>query len=374
MSRKPFFTLIRNVRLWNPEDCGISSILFAGNSIAEIGPELDPVGLENIEYVEGDGLHLVPGFIDSHIHLTGGGGEGGYPTRIAPARPEDVRQHGVCSVVGLLGTDSITRSLEDLFACTQVFSAAGLSAWMYSGAYRVPCPTITGSIQRDIALIEPIIGIGEIAIGDHRSSHPDFSELLRIISDARIGGMISGKAGIAHFHLGSHISAAEMLLRILQESAIPATQLYPTHINRNRNVLESMLLPARKGMPLDITAGFGNADSELNAGEVLEYFREHDLPFSRLSLSSDSYGSIPVFNSKGELECIQAAGPELLLKELQALKAAGYGFSCILPLVTSNPAGILRLQRVGMLQPGYLAHAVLCTENLEVIRVWTSGH
>ncbi|GAB6089585.1 beta-aspartyl-peptidase [Spirochaeta dissipatitropha] len=373
MSNKPFFTLIRNVRLWNPENCGISNILFAGDSIAATGPDLDPVGLENIEYVEGDGLHLVPGFVDSHIHLAGGGGEGGFSTRIAPASPEHVRQNGVCSVVGLLGTDSITRSLEDLFACTQVFSEAGLSAWMYSGAYRVPCPTITGSIQKDIVLIKPIIGIGEIAIGDHRSSHPDFGELLRIISDARIGGMISGKAGITHFHLGSHTSAAEMLLRILKESAIPASQLYPTHINRNRDVLESMKTLVRAGIPLDITAGFGSDDSELNAGDVLEYFMEHDLPFHQLSLSSDSYGSIPVFNSKGELECIQAAGPELLLDELQALIVAGYDFARILPLVTSNPARILGLPRVGMLRPGYLAHAVLCTESLEIIRVWTSG-
>ena len=47
-----------------------------------------------------------------------------------------------------------------------------------------------------------MIGIGELALSDHRSSQPTRDELLRIASDAHVAGMISGKAGIVHLHLG----------------------------------------------------------------------------------------------------------------------------------------------------------------------------
>ena len=65
-----------------------------------------------------------------------------------------------------------------------------------------PPVTFTGSVRDDIVFLDPVIGVGELALSDHRSSQPTQDELLRIASDAHVAGMISGKAGILHLHLG----------------------------------------------------------------------------------------------------------------------------------------------------------------------------
>ena len=132
---------------------------------------------------------LVPGLIDAHVHITGGGGEGGPASRMPELTLSMMLDAGVTTVIGCLGTDGFTRTVESVLMKVKTLRALGVSAWMYTGAYQVPSPTITGDIMKDIALFEEIIGVGEVAISDHRSSVPSVSELARIAAQARVAGV-----------------------------------------------------------------------------------------------------------------------------------------------------------------------------------------
>ena len=109
---------------------------------------------------------------------------------------------GVTSVVGLLGTDDVARSTRELVASIHALREQGLNAWGYSGGYHLPPTTLTGSVRGDIVFVDALIGVGEVAISDHRSSQPTLDELLRLASEAHVAGLMTGKAGIVHLHLG----------------------------------------------------------------------------------------------------------------------------------------------------------------------------
>lgn len=69
---------------------------------------------------------------------------------------------------------------EALMGKCRALNDDGISAYHWAGSYRVPPATITGTIQGDLCLIESCIGVGEIAVSDHRSSAPTAQELARI--------------------------------------------------------------------------------------------------------------------------------------------------------------------------------------------------
>ncbi|NLJ58728.1 MAG: beta-aspartyl-peptidase, partial [Tissierellia bacterium] len=197
-------TLIKNAEVYTPEYLGKKDVLLVGDKIAAIDHTISLELNEVVEVAEidGSGKKLVPGFIDSHVHLLGGGGEGGFATRTPEATLSGLTTAGVTTVVGCLGTDGVARDLVSLYAKAKGLEEEGITTYMYSGSYRLPLKTITGHIMKDIMVVDKIIGIGEVAISDHRSSQPSFDEFLRAVSDARVAGMLSGKAGIINIHLG----------------------------------------------------------------------------------------------------------------------------------------------------------------------------
>ena len=106
-TKKTFFTLLKNAHVITPEDLGVKDILVAGEKIAMIGEGLSLPAVYDCEVVDCEGNYVVPGFIDSHVHLIGGGGEGGYATRTPEIQLTDITTSGVTTVLGLLGTDGV---------------------------------------------------------------------------------------------------------------------------------------------------------------------------------------------------------------------------------------------------------------------------
>ena len=125
----------------------------------------------------------------------------------------DFLDAGITSAVGVLGTDTTTRSQvpkeplshvqhdhlvspcsakassmlkslyamqENLVAKCRGLTASGMTCYHWCGGYAVPCPTATGSIQRDMCLIDSCLGVGEVAVSDHRSSVPSVHHLANI--------------------------------------------------------------------------------------------------------------------------------------------------------------------------------------------------
>ncbi|MFL5489771.1 MAG: beta-aspartyl-peptidase, partial [Gemmatimonadales bacterium] len=290
--------LLRNADLYDPQPKGRASLLIGGERILWIGDELELPANLGAMVRDLEGRRVIPGLIDCHVHLTGGGGEAGMHTRVPPLQLSRLTSGGVTTAIGLLGTDDTVRSTAELVATARGLIAEGLSAWCYTGGYHVPLTTLTGSVRGDIANIDLILGVGELAISDHRSSQPTLDELLRIAGDAHVGGLMTGKAGIVHLHIGNGDRGLELVGQALETSEIPARVFNPTHVNRRKELFTEALGLARQGCTIDITAfPVSEGEDAWSAAEALTRYLEAGLPPGHVTVSSDGGGCLPTFDS-----------------------------------------------------------------------------
>ncbi len=369
--------LLRNAEVFAPEPLGRCDVLVAHTHIAAIAPNL-PRLPTNIPHQDIDlgGLLLCPGLIDGHVHLVGGGGEAGPSTRVPPVKLTDLSLAGITTVVGVLGTDCTTRTVADLVARTLGLRDEGIDAYCYTGGYAVPVPTLTGSVRQDIVFIDPILGVGELAISDHRSSQPTLDELLRVASDAHVAGMLSGKAGILHLHLGDGPRGLDMIRRALELSELPARVFHPTHINRNRRLFTEACTLAQAGGYLDVTAFPPEDDpgDSMSATEAIaRWLTTADLPASRLTCSSDGAGCMPVFDAHGHICAMDVGRATTLVTTIQELLAAGFALAQFLPIFTRNVADLLRMPQKGRISLGAAADLLALTPTGHVSAVLARG-
>jgi len=370
------FKLISQVKVLSPADQGVKDILIAGEKIAAIKEprKIKIEGLE-VELIDGSGLVAMPGFIDPHVHILGGGGEGGPATRAPEIRVEDCASAGVTTVIGCLGTDSITRHLSSLLAKARALEIEGLSTWIYAGAYSLPAPTITGSVRSDLVLIDKVIGAGEIALSDHRSSQPVYEEFLELVAECRVGGLLGGKAGIAHFHLGDGSRGLDYLFRMIKETEIPATQVIPTHTSRNRYLFEQAMEWLKLGGFIDLTTGPEPVEEgEISVAEALKQIKAANLPLSRVTVSSDSNGSLPAFNGQGELIGLGVANQKDFLRTFQQIwREKILTREEAIQVFSTNAAGFYKLPGKGRVETGFEADLLLLNEAAELRYVFSRG-
>jgi len=349
-------------------------LLIGAGKILAISDKKDELSASVATEFDLQGRRLVPGFIDGHAHVTGGGGEAGLKTRVPPVMPGQFTTVGVTSVVGVLGTDDTTRDTRSLLAQTYALREEGLGAWCHTGGYHVPPVTFTGSIRDDIVFLHPVIGVGELALSDHRSSQPTLDELLRIASDVHVAGMISGKAGILHLHLGDGERGLEHIFAALQQSELPARVFNPTHINRRKGLFEQALELAGKGSTVDITA-FPVAEGEdaWPADVALLKYLDSGAAEARITISSDGGGCLPVFNEQGEMLQMGIGSPASLMKTLKVLLEKDVPLERVLPAFTSNVADILRFHDRGRIHVGNAADLLVLDENHDINDVMIAG-
>ena len=362
--------IIRNARVYQPEYAGVKDILILGDKIAAVGENLkaDFGGALKAEEINGEGMAAVPGFIDSHEHILGGGGEGGFHTRTPGAGLKDLTMNGITTVVGCIGTDGVGRDMTALLAKAHGLENEGVTTYTYTGAYQVPVPTLTGSLMKDIMMLDKVIGVGEVAISDHRSSQPSFEEFARIAADARVAGMLSGKAGIVNVHLGDSPRKLDLILKVVRDTEIPASQFLPTHVNRNAALFDECLEFAKDGGTIDFT---GNEDidyweticDEVRVCKGIRRLLDMGISSDRFTISSDGQGSMPVFSAKGEYQGIGIGKASCLLKEVrECVQKENIPLETAVKGITSNPAAILKLNGKGHIKPGFDADICLLTE------------
>lgn len=370
------FTLIKNAEVFSPEALGKKDVLLAFGRIAAIEDQINLQGLPEVKVIEAAGLKLAPGLIDAHVHIAGAGGEGGPATRTPELRLSDMISAGVTTVVGCLGTDGLTRSVESVLMKVKSLRAEGVSAWMYSGAYQVPTPSITGDAARDIALFEEVIGIGEVAISDHRSSAPSVAELTRLAAHARVAGMISGKAGIVNIHLGDARDPFRPLYDVVGSSELTLRQFFPTHINRNEYIFEDAKIYGKEGY-VDITTSSYPyyTDEEIKPSTALRLLLEAGVPIDNITFTSDACGSLPGFDPvTGELVRLETGLPSANLRELRdAILNENLPAEIALKVLTSNPAKILKLRRKGKIANGMDADLILLDSGYNLLSVIALG-
>ena len=372
-------TLLKNVNIYSPQHLGIKNVLVAGGKITAIIDGNDkahdvPPKTWNVDVVDFAGASLLPGFIDSHTHITGGGGEAGFTTQVPPVPLSQFTDVGVTTVVGLLGTDDTTRSTGNLLARVYGLREEGLSAYCWTGGYHLPLITLTGSAKSDIVYLEPVIGIGEFAISDHRSSQPTCQEIIRLASETHVAGLMTGKAGVIHFHLGDGERRLELIERAISETEIPARVFHPAHANRNKDLFEESCQLLRLGGYIDITAfPKGAAEPGLEALEAIQIALNRNLPLERITMSTDSGGCLPSFDRQGKLLHMDFGSSRTLLETLQGALKAGLQLETVLPLFTSNVAELLRLKTKGKITPGHDADLVILNEQNEITDVMAHG-
>jgi beta-aspartyl-dipeptidase (metallo-type) len=327
-----------------------------------------------VEEVDCRGRRVIPGLIDGHVHLTGGGGEAGPHTRVPPLAISRLTAGGVTTAVGVLGTDDAVRTTAELVTVARGLTQEGLSAYCHTGGYHIPPMTATGNVRLDIVLLDVVLGVGELAISDHRSSQPTLDELLRIAGDAHVGGLMSGKAGIVHLHVGDGGRGLDLIRQALDASELPPRVFNPTHVNRKRALFDEALALAGRGCAVDVTA-FPVAEGEdaWSAADALVRYLDAGLPADRVTVSSDGGGCLPVFDAEGRVASMDVGSPSALADTLRALLRAGQPLERVLPAFTANPAQLLRLDRKGRLVADADADLVVLDEDGGVAEVMARG-
>lgn len=367
--------LFKRCQVYAPEFLGEKDVLVAGGKIVALAAKIQPPVGGDCEVVDPGALRMLPGLIDSHVHIAGAGGEGGPATRTPEMHLRDMLEGGITTVIGCLGTDGLTRSVAAVLMKAKGLRQEGVSAWIYTGAYQVPPPTILGDVGKDIAMIEEIIGLGEIAIADHRSSSPTLDELIRLAKLARVGGMIGGKAGIVNIHLGDAPEPFAMLYAAVEKSELQFSQFLPTHCNRSRAVFEAAKRYGQKGY-VDLTASSYPyySDDEIKVSRCLKELLDAGVPLEHITFSSDGCGSLPTFDEKGNLLKLVSGKPKAIFTELiDAVRQEKLPLEKALPPVTANAARILKLSGKGRVGVGMDADLLLLDEKDGIRHLLANG-
>jgi beta-aspartyl-dipeptidase (metallo-type) len=250
----------------------------------------------------------------------------------------------------------------------------GLSAWCYTGGYHLPATTLTGTVKGDIVHIDCIIGAGEVAISDHRSSQPTFDQVAGCAGEAHVAGLMTGKAGIVHLHMGDGQRGLDLVRRIIAETELPPRVFNPTHCNRNKDLFEEACELSRDGSWVDLTAfPASENETEWSAADGLKLFLQNGCPADKITISSDGGGCLPAFDKQGELVSLDYGRSSLLADTLKDLLDRGIAPDTALPAFTSNAASLLRLRKKGVLAGGMDADLVVLDDSNKIRDVMAGG-
>ncbi|MFP4461262.1 MAG: beta-aspartyl-peptidase [Thermotogota bacterium] len=357
------FKLFKNLQIYTPEEIGNKDILLYADKIVMIADSIEAPFPQDTDIEDYSGCIGFPGFIDGHVHIIGGGGEGGFFTRTTPQSELDFFKSGTTTVIGLLGTDGITRTHRELLGQARKFTHNKLKTFLVTGSYALPLVTLLNNLQEDMVFVPEYIGIGEIAISDHRSSGITIDEFRRILLNARVAGMLSGKVGKAIIHVGAVKTGLELLREAVSIGDISSHQLLPTHINRTPQTLaEGKDWILNFGGSVDFTAGEKAVDG-------ISSFIEDNVPIENILCSSDGWGSIPIFDKKGDFVSVKTAPVDTLYEVFKTLVLEkGHAIQDCLKIFTSNVSDFFGISKEGYghLFEGGVANFTIVDQHLDI--------
>ena len=339
--------LLKQADVYAPEHLGIKDVLVCGGKIEAVGDNLE--GGTSCQVIDAKGMRLTPGLIDRHVHVTGGGGEGSFHTRTPQVELSSILKAGITTVLGLLGTDDMSRSVENLLAKVKALKEEGITAYALCGAYGYPPVTLTGSVKKDIAFVDEIMGL-KLALSDHRAPNISVDELIRLGSDVRTAGMIGGKPGFIVLHMGSGKKKLGPVFEALAETDIPVKTFQPTHMSRNHELYLDGLKLAKMGGYIDITCeDFVNGCTVIGHDPMpalLEEAKAADVPMDHITFSSDGQGSWSSYDEAGMLKEIGVTDVGNMYAQMCSLVTrGGFDFAEALTYFTSNVAKALEIEK-----------------------------
>lgn len=372
-------TIIKDIEVYSPEYLGKKTVVIVDGKIEGVYDSINiPKDFISIREIEGEGRILMPGFIDAHVHINGGGGEGGFKTRTPEIKLSDLIKAGITTVVGCIGTDGTCRDMKSLLAKAYSLDEEGITSYVYTGSYEIPVKTVMRSIKEDIMLIPKIIGVGEVALSDHRSSQPTFEQFISIAADARVAGLLSGKAGIVHVHLGDGPKKFQYMWELMENTEIPINQIVPTHCNRSIKLFKDAVEHGKKGGYVDLTTSSDPdflEEDEVKASRGLKMLLDEGVKIENIMFSSDGQGSLPKFNKNREFIGLGIGAVSSLYREVRdAVFKDGINLDVALKTITSNVADCLKLNDKGRIAKGKSADLIIASkENLIIEGVLSKG-
>lgn len=361
--------LIKNANVYAPEHLGIKDLLLGGGKILSIDDNIEISGTEMTTW-DAQGKTVLPGFIDQHLHVIGAGGKRGFASMTPEIKVTELVSCGTTTVVGLLGTDGSTRSIKSLYAKVQALESEGVSAYMYTGYYGLDPVHLMENVQDEMIFVEKVLGC-KIAITDIRSSYPTDLDLLRILRQVRVGGMIGGKKGILHLHLGNLSTKMDILFRLVQEHEFPIENISPTHVGRTKPLFEQAIEFAKLGGMIDITTG---ASKYTDPYKSVLYAMEKGVPIDKMTFSSDGNAGLDKLDENGNFIGFRRAPIDKNFEEVVALvKKGGVDISEAFKIITTNPATNLGLANKGRIKIGADADLCVLDRDLHLTDVFAKG-
>lgn len=366
--------LLKNAYIYAPEPLGVKDILIVDETICRIADKIEGYeGLPDVETFDLEGKTVVPGYIDMHVHITGGGGEQGPASRVPESQLSIFTTNGITTVVGLLGTDGITRSIENLVAKARALNDEGMTAYTLTSAYGYPPVTMTGSVEKDIMMITPMIGV-KVAVSDHRSSNPTGEDLIALATAARRAGLLSNTPGLVTMHMGSGKGRLNPIFYVLDNSDVSPKNLLPTHMLRSPELIEDGVELVRRGGYIDCTVGCTPEEMEEGAAQIADLLNREGVSADHVTMSTDAFGSQPKFNEIGECIGLTYASPKYLHQTVQSLVRRGLPLEEVLKMVTSTPADLLAKKGVkGCVAEGADADILVLGEELAIESLFMRG-
>jgi beta-aspartyl-dipeptidase (metallo-type) len=349
------FTLIENGQVYAPRPLGPVSVLIAAGWIVRVGTvdrwSLDALGVE-YRVLDAGGGYVVPGLIDPHVHLLGGSGETGFNTQTPEFHLGEIVRHGTTTVVGTLGVDTTMKTMAGLLARAKGLKADGLNAFVWTGGYDALHSSIMQTVRDDVMFIEEVIGAGEVAISDERAMELTPRQIAKLVSDTHVGGMLAGKAGLTHFHVGELDTRLQPIRDVLELGGVQPEWMYATHVNRGEKLMDEAVALAKQGMRFDVDTIEGDAH------RWLRLYLERGGPAECLTFSSDA----------------SATGTGKVHEALRScVLEHGFDLEQVLPHVTSNTARILQIGEKGEIRTGCVGDVLVMDRGLEVVHVVSRG-
>ena len=370
--------LIRSAEVYAPEPLGRKDVLIGFGKILKIGDRLaEEYGGLEVEVLDADGCILTPGFVDQHVHVIGAGGEAGFFSRTPEMQVSAIVRHGITTVVGLHGTDGTARNIEALYAKVCALEQEGITARMLTGSFEMPSAMLTGSVRRDMIFIDKVIG-AKTAISDRRSSQPSRSDIEKLLAQAYTGGLVSGKRGYTHFHMGVGRRRLDMLADIIRETEIPPYLIIPTHVNRDEALFVQAMELAKMGAVIDITSGIApeyGFEGTIKPSDAIRRCLENGVDIRNVTMSSDANGSMAVYDAEGRFVGLCVTTVETMHKEFRDLALTkDMPLETALRPVTSSPAAAIGMYPAkGCVREGSDADLIIMDKDLSILKVFAMG-
>jgi beta-aspartyl-dipeptidase (metallo-type) len=362
--------IIKNAEVYSPQHLGRKDILIGGDKIFAIEDKIEITSVP-VDIIGAQGKIVTPGLIDQHVHLTGAGGKQAYCSMTPEISLGELIQCGTTTVVGMLGTDGITKTLQGLYAKVKALDQDGLNAYMLTGYFGYPTASILDSVLEDMIFVDKVIGC-KTAISDERSSFPTENELLKLLREVHVGGLTSGKGGILHVHLGALESRMDILLDLVKKHHFPIRHISPTHVGRTKPLFEQAIEFAKLGGMIDISTGGTKYD--LPYKQVL-YALEKGVSIDNITFSSDGNAGMAKKDANGETISLYKAPIDLNLKQVILLiQEAKMSITDAFKIITSNPARNLSLSHKGTISSGFDADLCFFDRNFNLTDVISKGN